>query len=1058
LRRVPIRMKLAAALAVPLLALVVVTVVEMVKTSDEVGEIKAQTVLARITVGPTGLITALQNERSWAVVDLLGTQQQAAVPLPGYDETRQATDEAIERFRADVGDVGGAATEAYAPALDSLAELEQLRSDIDADTNVRDLGNIEFTNEVFTRYAELITPFLTSGSEVALSIDDPDLRVGVELVDTTSRQIEVLADLLRTALVTAVSDGGVDEPEEITELGRLLADFNRNATLIRSTGGHYESIIGDHYPEQLNEGVNEQIDAAIATSAVDVEALFEALNVPPEQNYPGLHDEISQALYQRAAEINDEANARDNWFIILAVLTLGLALVLTWRVSRSITQPLRALTRQAKEMAEQRLPDAVLDILETPLGENVKVPETQPVEVPTRDEVADVAVALNTVQDTALDLAVEQAVLRRNIADSFVNLGRRNQNLLGRQLDFITELESHETDPDTLASLFRLDHLATRMRRNAESLLVLAGIDPPRKWAAPVRLTDVIRAALGEVEDYQRVTIRDVEPTTILGSAAADLAHLIAEFIENALTFSPPDQNVDVRGHSQREGDGYSLTIDDSGLGMADADIAQANRRLAGTESFTIAPSKYLGHYVAGNLAARHGIHLELASSPGGGVTARIGVPAGLLTSDAPADDPITDPHGHKPVPGDVPLAEDVPAPALTALAPASAGPDGIAGALADLAQTVAAGRDAPWGGVAAPAANGGAPYGDPGTAPSPAPSPPGPLDVPAPLAASAGADLDAPPARRRPPAAAARHDAGTDGPSGIRSGRTGWLPAPEPALDRARSTGPVRRVPDEAETTRTASGLVKRTPLGADAPPAGPGADPRPGPSDDLLAALSRHADTLGKSGSHQAVGGTGVFDSPSPVQPAAVAGASVFDAPAPVPAPAPAPGSTVFDRAGDPGLTAPVPQVGADAEPAPAARGRFTLDPGPADAEPEPSGARGALRRRLGRDARPEPETPPAAHAPAAPAAPAPAPAPAAAPAPGTATTRSGLARRVRGSNMPDTNPLAVRRRDRGAGAGPVPDAPQHSPNDVYGFLTSFTSGVQKGLDDAAGGRGPV
>ena len=199
-------------------------------------------------------------------------------------------------------------------------------------------------------------------------------------------------------------------------------------------------------------------------------------------------------------------------------------------------------------MAEQRLPAAVTDILETPLGDDVTVPTVDPIQVNTRDEVADVADALNTVQDSALDLAVEQAVLRRNIADSFVNLGRRNQNLLGRQLDFITELEANETDPDTLSNLFRLDHLATRMRRNAESLLVLAGIEPPRQWAAPVRLTDVIRAALGEVEDYQRVTVRGVEPATIIGSAAADLAHLLAELIENALVFSPPDQTVDIRG------------------------------------------------------------------------------------------------------------------------------------------------------------------------------------------------------------------------------------------------------------------------------------------------------------------------------------------------------------------------------------------------------------------------------------------------------------------------------------------------------------------------------
>src|SRR5690606_34532996 len=276
-----------------------------------------------------------------------------------------------------------------------------------------------------------------------------------------------------------------------------------------------------------------------------------------------------------------------------------------------------------------------------------------------RDEGADVADALNTVQDSALDLAVEQAVLRRNIADSFVNLGRRNQNLLGRQLDFITELESKETDPDTLANLFRLDHLATRMRRNAESLLVLAGVEPPRKWAAPVRLTDVIRAALGEVEEYQRVTVRGVEPATIVGSAAADVAHLLAELIENALVFSPPDQTVDIRGRGNDDG-GYTLAIIDSGLGMSPEDIAAANRRLAGLESFTIAPSKYLGHYVAGNLAARHGIKVRLDNSPGNGITATVELPPTLLTTDTTnLAAPVTPPHGIRALPTTAPAAED---------------------------------------------------------------------------------------------------------------------------------------------------------------------------------------------------------------------------------------------------------------------------------------------------------------------------------------------------------------------------------------------------------------
>jgi hypothetical protein len=217
-----------------------------------------------------------------------------------------------------------------------------------------------------------------------------------------------------------------------------------------------------------------------------------------------------------------------------------------------------------------------------------------------------------------------------------VNLGRRNQNLLGRQLDFITELETNESDPDTLASLFQLDHLATRMRRNAESLLVLAGIEPSRRWSAPVRVSDVIRAALGEVENYERVQIEPIEPAPIVGSAAADVAHLLAELIENALSFSPPDVSVVIRGR-WREPDGYRLTIIDQGIGMSAEAVAVANVRLAGSESFTVAPSKYLGHYVAGNLAARHGIQVQLVSQSGRGTVAGVDLPFGLIAIEPQA-------------------------------------------------------------------------------------------------------------------------------------------------------------------------------------------------------------------------------------------------------------------------------------------------------------------------------------------------------------------------------------------------------------------------------------
>jgi signal transduction histidine kinase len=316
---------------------------------------------------------------------------------------------------------------------------------------------------------------------------------------------------------------------------------------------------------------------------------------------------------------------------VAALVVVGAALA-GWAVTRSITRPLSALTRQARDMAHRQLPTAVAEIVDAPLGADIALPHVPPVSVRTRDEIADVASALSSVQCSALDLALEQAILRRNISDSFVNLGRRNQRLLDRQVELITGLESEETDPDVLAALYRLDHLATRMRRNAESLLVLAGVDPSRRWARPVRMHDIVRAAQGEVEDYGRVMIRAVDPATVLGSAVSDVIHLLAELVENALTFSSPAQAVEVQGRARAGGE-YAITVLDAGLGMLPEDVALANRRLAGAEAFTIAPSKYLGHYVVGSLAARHGIDVTLHGTAGYGVTAAVVLPTSILAS-----------------------------------------------------------------------------------------------------------------------------------------------------------------------------------------------------------------------------------------------------------------------------------------------------------------------------------------------------------------------------------------------------------------------------------------
>jgi signal transduction histidine kinase len=640
--RLPIRLKLALALSVPLVAMGIVTVIEVTGLASKASEVRDQTNLAAATIGPNGLITALQNERNWATAYLVGVQSQLRLEVSGFDETRAATDAALGQFEAELDRRGEAARAAFAPALDGLAQRDELRRRIDEDVagTTLDLENIGTSTGVFDEFTALIEPFLGGMSRISVAMDDPQLRQGARLTETVTRQLEIVPQLANALVFPATVPTvpgdvpGFNRPSEIADVAKLSNAFARYSEQLQNPKGSFAEIAAEQFPTAFTQVLDEQSAQAISTGNIDVNSLLTGLDVPDDQElaYVGYRDDVAKALQHRADELNASASSREKRLGVVMVLTFGAAVALTVLVSLSITRPLRSLTRQAKDMAERRLPMAVAHILDTPFGEDVQVPEVVPVDVTTRDEVADVAAALNTVQDSALDLAIEQAVLRRNIADSFVNLGRRNQNLLGRQLDFITELETHEADPDVLGNLFRLDHLATRMRRNAESLLVLAGIDPPRRWVEPLRVSDVVRAAVGEVEDFHRVVLHVDSTATISGSAAADLAHLLAELIENALVFSPPDRKVEVHG-APRHG-GYAVAVVDSGLGMPSEEIEAANRRLAGAESFTIAPSKYLGHYVAGNLAARHGITVMLHSTRGFGVTATVELPEELLVNN----------------------------------------------------------------------------------------------------------------------------------------------------------------------------------------------------------------------------------------------------------------------------------------------------------------------------------------------------------------------------------------------------------------------------------------
>lgn len=349
--------------------------------------------------------------------------------------------------------------------------------------------------------------------------------------------------------------------------------------------------------------------------------------------------DIAASSLSGIQEVSDDVSTLQQYLTFGVGTLLAAAILFSFIAVRSvanqITAPVKQLSDQAQAAAEDGIP-AVVQAART----SEELPDLNPFEVHTNDELAILAHSLNTMQDAAVDLAAGQAKLRRqNVARTFVSLGRRNQNLLNRQLEFIDELERQESDADALENLFRLDHLATRMRRNAENLLVLAGEQTPRRWAKPIAIRDVLRAAAAEIADYRRVRLGDIDPATVSGNLATDLSHLIAELLENAGSFSPPTTPVEVLG--QHTATHYRLAIVDQGIGMDPAALAQVNDRLKNPVDFADAPSAYLGLFVVGRLSQELGITVRLASAdPTGegrrrGTIAFIDLPVSLLSSDA---------------------------------------------------------------------------------------------------------------------------------------------------------------------------------------------------------------------------------------------------------------------------------------------------------------------------------------------------------------------------------------------------------------------------------------
>jgi signal transduction histidine kinase len=473
-----------------------------------------------------------------------------------------------------------------------------------------------------------------------------------EIIDSS----DLVADILpppgypveaRLDLLTLVASS---DPAEQTELAADIrqkqieynASYQRWLVGLENQPELLAQLQASHDPiQQWFDEIENSVVPSIGNATEDDMSQVQLSKLDPlfEQHRTEIIKLVNLADDQREAlrKSGVDSTKRNSLIAGAIVLLLGLlATLLAVAISRAIARPIRQLTKAARK-AETDLP-----LMLASINSNDEMPAMEQLTVESDDELGELAVALNSMQTAAVNLAADQARSRRNVSTMLANLARRNQGLLNRTLSFITRLEENERDPEALDNLFKLDHLTTRMRRNAESLLVLAGSEAPRSWAQPIEIGNVIRAAMSEIEAFDRVEVASMDPVMVRGNAVSDVAHLLAELLDNATRFSPPSTTVSIVGKDSEAG--YLISVIDQGMGMTAEQLATANHDIETVGRFEEGSTMVLGLAVVARLAARNSVAVRLSESPFEGVTAQVRLPAELLerrtltTDAAPAE------------------------------------------------------------------------------------------------------------------------------------------------------------------------------------------------------------------------------------------------------------------------------------------------------------------------------------------------------------------------------------------------------------------------------------
>ncbi|MFE4334742.1 nitrate- and nitrite sensing domain-containing protein [Streptomyces sp. NPDC056831] len=581
---------------------------------------------------------ALLNERDLSAQPLLSNKRDAAV----VSQVRATTDAAAAKFDTAVKDLPGKPglerrlqlfrleepklpelrKAAYAEAMDPVKTEEgyiQVQHSLMEFCNELGLGTGNITSYGRTVYA----------IELAKAAESLQRSIGMHLLVRPSQegakfdaQVKAFGsyNYLEQIALGEFNSGGTEA--DAARLEQVMAAKSADGTKKLKKAKEQADAAGvpfvappsvdgsvfDGMAQQIGQGKSPE---KLAAKGITPETWMAAATAKFD-GYTTVENELVDKAVTEAADIS--SSAKNDAVINAAVVIVALlaAFALAGLMARQMSRSMRRLRTAAFGIAEQRLPMLVDQLSRTDPGRvDTRV---QPIPIDSRDEIGEVARAFDQVHREAVRLAAEQAMLRGNVNAIFTNLSRRNQSLIEGQLSLITDLENNEADPDQLENLFRLDHLATRMRRNGENLLVLAGEEPGRRWNQPVPLVDVLRAASSEVESYERIELSGVPETEIHGQSVTDLVHLLAELLENATTFSSPQTKVRVTA-TRLPDSRVMIEIHDKGIGLTAEDFADINHRLANPPTVDAAVSQRMGLFVVGRLADRHGIRVQLRPS-----------------------------------------------------------------------------------------------------------------------------------------------------------------------------------------------------------------------------------------------------------------------------------------------------------------------------------------------------------------------------------------------------------------------------------------------------------